>query len=145
VSQLVEALRCEVAGSISDEVLPVGLCPWGGGGDSASKKNKYQEHFLGNKCGRGVWLAILPTYFMCQLPRNRGSSTAWAKNACTRIALSFLLLQHVLELHSLTLKMEAGCSAEMVENSSSRPVFLNGWALASIIPARERFSWNLSF
>jgi len=34
---------------------------------------------------------------------------------CTRIALSFHLLQHVLELHSLTPKMEAGCSAEMFE------------------------------
>ena len=42
--------------------------------DSASKKNEYQEYFLGGKDGRSVGL----TTFMCRLSRNLGALSSWA-------------------------------------------------------------------
>ena len=59
-------LRCcatnrKVAGSIPDGVIEIFRSHYKPGVDSVSKRNEYQEDFLGGKCGRCVRLATLPT------------------------------------------------------------------------------------
>ena len=103
VVQLGEALRYKLRGRGFDFRWGPScrtVSPGWGGVDAAFNKNKYQEHFLGDKCCRGVWLAIF-TYVVhtsctdcLEIGDPQRPESEVPVQVCTRIALSFSFLLH---------------------------------------------------
>ena len=90
---------CEVAGSISDEVLPVGLCPWGGGSTQPLSKISTRNISWGiNAAGACGWLSYLHT--SCASCLEIGDPQRLEPKMPVEGLLYLFLLQNVLELHS---------------------------------------------
>jgi hypothetical protein len=70
------------------------LSHYGPGGDSASNRNEYQEHFLGGKGGRCVRLTTLPT--SCAVVTKSGNlnflGPSGPLQACNGTALPFIII-----------------------------------------------------
>ena len=86
---------------------------YGPGVDSASKRNEYQEPFLGSKGGRCVWLTILPQ--SCAVVMKSGNlnflEPSGPLQACNGTALPFIYINNILYIVSIPTRFKASASS----------------------------------